>query len=135
MKIGINLTYYIEGVVGGLGIYIQSLLHYLPIISPQDEVFVFCRPESYESLLKYKVHLIICPNDNTKISDFLLKAIIKNKLDVWYCPLLFLDPLKTPIPSVIMIPDMQHKHFPGFLSKELLEEREKFFPITLCKKL
>ncbi len=133
MKIGINLTYYIEGVVGGLGVYIQSLLHYLPLIAPQDEFFVFCRPESYESLLKYKVHLIVSPDDNTKISGFLLKAIIKNNIDVWYCPLLFLDPLEVPIPSVITVPDFQHKYFPDFLSKKLLKERERLFPISIKK--
>lgn len=56
-------------------------------------------------------------------------AVSGGGFDVLYCPLHTLDPLEPPIPSVVMIPDIQHEYFPGnFDGKELVRRRRSYEP-------
>lgn len=50
--------------------------------------------------------------------------------DVLWCPFMFLDPEAPPIPSAVMIPDLQHDTYPQFFSKEELAIRMRRFRIT-----
>lgn len=40
--------------------------------------------------------------------------IARERLDLWFCPLIYLLPLDSEIPVVVTIPDLQHEHFPEF---------------------
>lgn len=48
--------------------------------------------------------------------------------DVLWCPLFFLEPLRAAVPSVVMIPDLQHDRFPEFFTPEVLALR-----LRLCR--
>jgi glycosyltransferase involved in cell wall biosynthesis len=48
--------------------------------------------------------------------------IREERLDLWFCPLMYALPLEVEIPVVNTIPDLQHEHFP-----ELFGERELAF--------
>jgi len=126
MKIGLNYTPYIRGKVGGMGVYMQSLLDYFPKISPNDKFFVVCHPESKKELSKYKnIEIIVIPKQDTseKLSQLLTYTINLYKFDVWYSPLLVLDPIDCPIPCAFTIPDMQHEYFPNYFDQNTLDWR------------
>jgi len=127
MKIGLNFTPYIKGRIGGMGQYMTSLLQLFPMISPHDSFYVVCHPESISELKKYKVKVIEIPKTTTpeELSNKLITIIKKHHLDVWFSPLLVLDPMECPIPSALCIPDMQHAYFPNYFDKATLLWREK----------
>jgi len=130
MKIGINFTHYIKGKVGGIGIYMKSLLHYFPIISPSDEFYAICLPTATKELSKYKnIKIIEIPAQNNPedLSKLLTHTINLYGFDTWYSPLLILDPLDCPVACAFNIPDMQHEYFPHFFDKNTLEWRRKYF--------
>jgi len=132
MKIGINFTPYIKGKVGGMGQYMTSLLHFLPLISPKDIFYIVCRQESAAELKKYHVKVIVIDNNLNPedTSNKLISIINKNHIDIWYSPLLVLDPLMCPVPSAFCIPDMQHRTFPQFFDKTTLNWREKYYQLS-----
>lgn len=126
MKIGLNYTPYIKGKVGGMGVYMQSLLEYFPKISPNDEFYVVCHPESKKELSKYNnIKIIVIPKQDTpeKLSQLLTYTINLYKFDIWYSPLLVLDPIDCPIPCAFNIPDMQHEYFPNYFDQNILDWR------------
>lgn len=45
------------------------------------------------------------------------------KLDLWFCPMINLDPRQLPIPTVITIPDIQQEYYPEFFTSAELRER------------
>lgn len=46
-----------------------------------------------------------------------LNELIRHeRLDLWFCPLIYLLPVDVEIPAVVTIPDLQHEHFPAFFS-------------------
>jgi glycosyltransferase involved in cell wall biosynthesis len=135
MKIGINLTDLIPGKIGGMETYMRSLIHYFPLISPKDKFYIV----GYSDILKdikeknvLKISMERC-SSREKQSELLKQTIIKNKFDVWFSPLLILDPLDCPIPSAFTIPDMQHEYFPDFFDAGTLNWRKKYFQASANK--
>ena len=126
MKIGINLTDYIRGTVGGIRSYLITIVKDFPIVSPKDTFYVICRPEGKEDFTFPGINIITVTNDfqNENLSNKLLEIIKSKKLDIWFSPLLILDPLNCPIPSVFLIPDMQHEKYPQNFSNEVLNWRK-----------
>lgn len=60
-----------------------------------------------------------------RYKDNKLAPILKEiSPDVWFCPLVSLDPRYLTIPSVITIPDIQHEYYPQFFSEQELFNRE-----------
>jgi len=126
MKIGLNFTPYIKGKIGGMGIYMQSLLTYFPKLSQEDEFCVVCHHSIVKQLKHYKnINIIEIPKRNSpeKLSKLLIYTINLYQFDIWYSPLLVLDPLDCPIPCAFTIPDMQHEYFPNYFDQQTLNWR------------
>jgi len=132
MKIGINLTDLITGKIGGMETYMRSLIHYFPLISSDDQFFVFGYSSILKTINEKKITGVVVNENLTreKQSELLKQLIIKNKIDVWFSPLLILDPLDCPVPSVFTIPDMQHEYFPNFFDKSVLQWRKTYFQLS-----
>ncbi len=132
MKVGLNFTHYIKGRVGGHGNYIKSLAYYFPKVSPQDTFYIVCHPNETEELSQYDVEIIEIPKQKTpKQLTQLLYFIVKlYQFDVWYSPLLILDPIPCPSPAVFNIPDMQHEYFPHFFNEHDLAWRKRTFALS-----
>lgn len=135
MKIGINLTDLIPGKIGGMETYMRSLIYYFPLISSNDKFYVV----GYLEILKdfkakniYKINIEKL-SSREKQSKLLRELIINNKFDVWFSPLLILDPLDCPVPSAFTIPDMQHEYFPEFFDSGTLNWRKKYFQASADK--
>jgi glycosyltransferase involved in cell wall biosynthesis len=45
------------------------------------------------------------------------------RLDLWFCPMINLDPRQLPIPTVITIPDIQQEYYPEFFTQAELRQR------------
>jgi glycosyltransferase involved in cell wall biosynthesis len=132
MKVGINITDLVPGKIGGMETYIRALIHFFPLISNEDTFYVVGYKETLRTidLNGCKQIPIKKPTTSEIRSKLLRKIIIKNKFDVWFSPLLILDPLDCPIPSVIKIPDMQHEYYPDFFSPELLKWRKRYYQMS-----
>lgn len=135
MKIGINLTDLIPGKIGGMETYMRSLVHYFPIISPIDKFYIIGYSNILSEIREKNIHKIIIEKCTTreKQSELLKETILKNDFDVWFSPLLILDPLDCPVPSAFTIPDMQHEYFPEFFDAGTLSWRKKYFQASVDK--
>jgi glycosyltransferase involved in cell wall biosynthesis len=45
------------------------------------------------------------------------------KLDLWFCPMINLDPRQLPLPTVVTIPDIQQEYYPEFFTQAELSQR------------
>lgn len=125
MKIAINLTDYYRGSVGGIRVYLVSLARYLPKVATKDTIYVVCRPEATKEFSFPGIKIIEVDHEfqGKSLSTKLLDIIKEYKLDLWYSPLLVLDPLNCPIPCIFSIPDMQHEKFPEYFDPNVLRWR------------
>jgi glycosyltransferase involved in cell wall biosynthesis len=55
------------------------------------------------------------------------------RLDLWFCPLIYMLPLDTEVPVVHTIPDLQHEYFPEFFSARELAFRTMGYQYS-CKR-
>ncbi|MFH1899649.1 MAG: glycosyltransferase [Patescibacteria group bacterium] len=135
MKIGINLTDLIFGKIGGMETYIRSLVHFFPLISPKDKFCIVGYSSILGDIKEENIFKIVIKKSSTREeqSELLKQLIIENKFDVWFSPLLILDPLNCPVPSAFTIPDMQHEYYPEFFDSVTLNWRKKYFQASADK--
>jgi len=130
MKIGVNLLDLYPGKIGGMEQYVRNLILYS--CSNNDIIFyLFLNQENYHSFVEHpnKICKVRIDPKNREIQ--LYSHIEKLNLDIWFCPLLHLDPKYVMIPSVVTIPDMQHELYPEFFSQEILEWRSKNYEFSV----
>jgi len=65
---------------------------------------------------------------NAIASADMLYKIRRHKIDIWFCPLIYLTPRFLDLPSVISIPDLQSEFYPEFFRKDLLDWHRKRHP-------
>src|SRR3989339_325296 len=137
MLIGINLTHLNPGFNGGIEHCIRSLLYHFPEIAPQHKYVIFANKailETIDNLEKYQIVEISHGLENLKgITTELEKKIKENHIDIWWSPLLVLDPLNLEIPSTFLIPDLQHEYYPEFFTKNELQWRQKQMQLSANK--
>jgi glycosyltransferase involved in cell wall biosynthesis len=130
LRVGINFTGLIPGKIGGHEKYMRALVQYIPHISKSHELFVFLRPETMDEIVESEGVQRVCikrvPQPDAKTSE-IHRAVEKLGIDIWFSPLLVLDPLTLDIPSVYCVPDLQHEYYPEFFSEDVLGWREKYF--------
>ena len=145
MKIGINLLPLRPGKNGGMELYVRNLLMKLSTTDLDNEYYLISAPYNHSSLqfpnenfkkilfqseitLPVKIRYLIGRVLGKKSgSDIPLKKIIgKYHLDLWFCPLLSLEPRPVKIPSLITIPDIQHEYYPEYFSDKELFSRKQY---------
>jgi glycosyltransferase involved in cell wall biosynthesis len=62
----------------------------------------------------------------------LAELIRRERLDVWFCPLMFYLPFQTDVPVVHTIADLQHEHYPQFFDEKQLATRALGYQFS-CK--
>ena len=125
MKLGINLLPLYPGKIGGMEQYIRNLIEYLDIEGHQ--LYLFLNVTNFDSFNVTKNVTKIKVDEVGEYNSTLGKYIEKFKLDIWFCPLLMLDPLFTMIPNVVCFPDTQDFEFPEFFPDNVLRDRKKHF--------
>lgn len=137
MRIGINLTHLNPGVNGGIEHCIRAWLHYFPIVAPQHTYVVFGHEQVLQTLdASEKYELVSVPfwlENLTGLSQHLTEVIPEHAIDVWWSPLMVLDPLDLAIPSAFVLADMQQEYYPGFFSEVELAWRRKQIALSAEK--
>ncbi len=137
MRIGINLTHLNPGVNGGIEHCIRAWIHHFPLVAPQHTYVLF----GHEKVLKTiddaeQYELVSVPfwlENLTALSQYLTKIIPESAIDVWWSPLMVLDPLDLSIPSAFVLADMQHEYYPQFFSEEELTWRRQQIALSAEK--
>ena len=130
LRIAINLRLLNPGKIGGMEVYVRNLIKYLLRIDKENEYLLLVTTQNSDTLVY----------DQSRVSKALIShqdfereipGILRSwNADMYFCPLLILEPLYVDIPSVINIPDVQHEFFPGFFSSEVLEWRRKNYRVS-----
>lgn len=120
MRIGINALYLLPGKVGGSETYVRNLVKWLPRAAPSNEYVVFINRESagvFESLAP-GAKIVECPVNATNRAFRILWEQIalpfqaaKHRIDILLSAGMT-APFFSPVPSVVVIYDLQHINQP-----------------------
>jgi len=153
MNIGINLTRFLPGQIGGQEVYVRDLLKALSEIDTENSYFVFLHPSAIdlvgdgnprwypivEKLMGYVPHSSYRSIQNQYRRAFLDRrydhvfsveeAAFDKNIQIWFCPLVDFRPTNIHVPSVINIPDIQQDFYPNYFSeKDLMIRAETYQP-------
>lgn len=132
MNIGINLTDFTPGTMGGSETYIRQLIHHLQHVDLDNNYALYCAPQyEKEFPLFNKSFKFVHSNFAPYSLDRLKQAYSLMKLDVMHHPFYSFDPYGTKIPALFTFHDMQHEFLPQFFSAEEFQERtETYRPLA-----
>jgi len=124
MRIGVNCFNLSEN-MGGLRQYFHRLFREL-LASDQKNSYVFFY---FEHNIKEMEHI---DDERWKEYAILLEDqpdVLQHleKIDLYFCPFGALWPRPVPVPTVVMLVDIQEKYYPEFFSKEDMWNREYHF--------
>ena len=160
LRVGVNLLPLRPAVMGGAGEYVRVLLTHLAaeagaeyvVVAPPDDGGLV--PEAMraarvsppgtvrgatrrvlERVLPRRGPLgkILEPvrvRHRRRVAGSLAELMVREHLDVWFCPLANLQPRDAPVPTVITVLDLQHEHFPAFFDPAELAHRRAFYPAS-----
>src|SRR5216684_1950924 len=129
MRIAVNLRMYWKGKIGGIENYVRQVAAGIAAnqAARNQEWTVFAQQAELENVRE------ICPGAKLiAVTHESAAGVIERELrwgryDLFFCPLLVLDPLRPGIPSAVTIPDLQHEFYPEFFDKDTLEWRRHTF--------
>jgi len=127
MKIGINLFQIWSGKMGGMEQFLRNLIEYISSLT-NYEIYLFLNKYSYNDFhinnqQVKKININLDKNQKNIDAEF-HKWINDLNINLWFCPLFTLVPKDLKIPSVVMIPDIQHEFFPQFFQNGDLHWRK-----------
>jgi glycosyltransferase involved in cell wall biosynthesis len=158
MRIGVNTLPLYPGTIGGMENYVYHLLDHLTLLYPADTYYLFITEYNYQVFDFQRQNVVRVWLHHAKVSPFekgvarLAKAFERShpgaaqwagarlasrtlqryirefELDLWFCPLIALDPPRVEVPSVISVPDIQYEFYAEFFSPEVLRWSRKHYP-------
>ena len=126
MRIGLHLESLRVGQIGGLETYVRQLVRWLPELSDDVTLVLFCADYNVHSFTpgpRVEVRTL----DQSRFAALDATGLKNARLDLWFCPLLVLEPHEPGLPSAVTIPDVQHEAFPHFFTPALLEWRRRHY--------
>ncbi|RNB51736.1 glycosyltransferase family 1 protein [Brevibacillus gelatini] len=133
MKIGVNLLACIPGKIGGMEQYVRNLLAYSIQSGDQNQWFLFLSKTNYHTFPNHPKIMKVMMHDHIDAHKQFHSWIRSLRLDLWFCPLLVLNPYDVTIPSVINIPDIQHEFYPQFFDEKSLQWRKATYQSSALK--
>jgi glycosyltransferase involved in cell wall biosynthesis len=129
MRVAINLLRYVKGEIGGMENYVR---HIVSGIGADPRVVrhgltIFAHQSQLEHVREFAPGAKLIGVSYETAEATILRELEQGSYDLFFCPLLVLDPLHVPIPSAITIPDLQHEYFPEFFDTSTLEWRRRTF--------
>ncbi|MBM3768136.1 MAG: glycosyltransferase [Acidobacteria bacterium] len=126
MRIAINLRQFYKGKIGGMENYVRNIVgglrhHDLTIWVHRDEV-----AHVREFAPTASIHGITHETGLSEIGA----ALKPENFDLFFCPLLVLEPLVVDVPSAVMMPDIQHEFFPECFDASVLKWRKDTYGPT-----
>lgn len=132
MRIGVHLQALRPGLIGGMEAYVRNLVDWLPRVDADLELLLFCADYNSSSFT---------PNPQVRVVELSAaefagldrQTLATHRLDLWFCPLLALEPKDPGLPCAVTIPDLQHESFPEFFSHDVLRWRRESYRHTVDK--
>ncbi len=126
MRIGFHLQALRPGQIGGLETYVRQLVDRLPRLAADVQLVLFCGHHNAHTFVsRPAVHIEVL--DDSEFAALDAARLQSARLDLWFCPLLVLEPHDPGLPSVVTIPDMQHTTLPQFFSDAVLAWRHEHY--------
>src|SRR6185369_4463939 len=100
------------GRIGGLEQYIRQLI--LNLIEVDSTIYILLLA-SDDNITELDYDNPNIKKVNIQESNYgysILEHILAERIDIYFCPLLILDPVLVHIPTAVNIPDVQHEFFP-----------------------
>ncbi|MCM3078121.1 glycosyltransferase family 4 protein [Brevibacillus invocatus] len=133
MRIGVNLLAVIPGKIGGMEQYVRNLISYSQKNNEAHEWYLFLSTHNFHTFSEGRhLHKILF-HDISRAHELFHQQIQALRLDLWFCPLLILQPIDVTIPSVINIPDIQHEFYPQFFDAPVLQWRRENYQSSAQK--
>ncbi|MCA2969805.1 MAG: glycosyltransferase [Acidobacteriaceae bacterium] len=126
MKIDVNLRQYYKGKIGGMENYLRNVLGGLT----GHQVRVWVHQEEVEHVREFAPHADIRGITHQRGLATIEDAVRAGDFDLYFCPLLVLEPLVVEKPSAVMMPDVQHEFFPEFFDPAVLQWRRQTYGPT-----
>jgi glycosyltransferase involved in cell wall biosynthesis len=132
ITIAVNLRPLYPGRIGGMETYVRVLLDRW-IAGPLGKDIhwvIFTNEANHDTFehLSAGCRRILLPNADYE--SFIFSQLTRIQPDLYFCPLLTLEPLNPPCLSAISIPDLQHEFFPDFFSADVLRWRRSAYPAS-----
>lgn len=133
MRIGVNLLAVIPGKIGGMEQYVRNLLSYSIQTHDQNQWFLFLTKTNYHTFPNHPKIQKVMMHEHIDSQTQFHGWIRSLRLDLWFCPLLVLNPFDVSIPSVINIPDIQHEYYPQFFDANQLSWRKTTYQASALR--
>jgi len=138
MKIGVNLFPLRPQIAGGLESFNRNLLKamfqqnsnhsYTLITAPWNHEEIDYGPGPYRKIrIETGPPFGMLRRLRARVTNShwdLYRCAIGLGVDVWFCPMMELDPRHIDIPSVVLVPDIQQEFYPQFFTPEELSHRQ-----------
>jgi glycosyltransferase involved in cell wall biosynthesis len=142
MRIGINLTGFGPGEMGGAETYIRNLIHHLQVIDTGNDYILICDKDHEKEFALFNASFRYAPANYACSSlKGLLRGVLRHRLKIdlrrseidgmnltfVHQPFSDINPLGLKTPAVLTFLDMQQEFYPQFFSPAELAERKKSF--------
>jgi glycosyltransferase involved in cell wall biosynthesis len=129
MRLAINLRLYVKGKIGGIENYVRNIMR--GIAEHQRAAgadwAVFAHESESENVRAIAPGARVVPVTHETAAQAIEAELGQTRYDLFFCPLLVLDPLRVRVPSAVTIPDLQHEFFPEFFDENTLKWRRQAF--------
>lgn len=131
----INLRLFIKGEIGGLENYVRNVVGGVAeaLHRRGDLVTVLARRSEVDNLREIAPQARFAVIPHSRADACAAAEIEIGGYDVLFCPLLVLEPVESPVPSAVMVPDLQHVAHPEFFESDILEWRRQLYLPTIEK--
>ena len=126
MRIGVHLEALRVGRIGGLETYVRQLIRLLPELAPDVQLVLFCADHNAGSFTADR-RVEVRTLDADAFAALDASHLARARLDLWFCPLLVVEPHDPGLPTALTIPDVQHETHPKFFPAAVLHWRRRHY--------
>ncbi len=121
IRLAVNVRWLVPGKIGGLEGAFRGMFDQLLRRTEDLEVTLLTSYQNHDAFADWETYCerIFIAEKNAEET---LHQVLEH-FDLLYCPFLFLEPLRPRIPSVLMVPDLQHLEHPDFFTRQVLAYR------------
>lgn len=126
LRIAVNLRQYYKGKIGGMENYVRNVLGRLQ----HHSLTIWVHNEEVENVRGFAPKAEVIGISHQEGAAAIEKGLRAGQFDLFFCPLLVLEPLVVTQPSAVMMPDVQHEFFPEFFEPQVLQWRRQTYGPT-----
>lgn len=126
LRIGIHLEALWPCEIGGAERHLRQLIEAWPALDPELRLVLALAPYNADTFAASpQVEKRVLEPEAFRALD--AASLADWQVDVWFCPLLTLEPPLPGVPSAVVIPDLQHETYPEHFSDDILAWRRQHY--------